>query len=162
MQSGPSLLVWLETTPPAAAMRQWLWLYPTVEIVHICGLAVLVGGAALFDLRLLGVARGLPVTWVSRLLLGAARWSLFLVVPSGLLMFAAHASEIWGKPVFRMKLTLIALAGLNAAAFHRFTMPKAPAWDVGVATPAAARMAGLLSLILWSGVISCGRLLAYL
>ncbi|HEY8369336.1 MAG TPA: DUF6644 family protein [Thermodesulfobacteriota bacterium] len=159
---GPALLVWLETTAVAAAMRQWLWLYPTVEVVHILGLAALVGGAVLFDLRLLGVARALPVTRLARLLLGAARWSLVLIVPSGLLMFAAHATEMWDNPAFRAKLVLIAAAGANAWAFHRFTMPGAAAWDAGAPTPPAARAAGLASLVLWIGVVTCGRLLAYL
>ena len=55
--TGPAWLVLLETTGLAVAMRQWLWLYPIVEILHIIGLAVFVGAAALFDLRLLGVSR---------------------------------------------------------------------------------------------------------
>lgn len=159
---GPAVLVFLETTALAAAMRQWLWLYPAVEVVHILGLATLVGGAALFDLRLLGVARSLPVSRLARLLLGAAQWSLVLVVPSGLLMFTAHATEMWDNPAFRLKLGLIALAGANAAAFRRFTMGEAPAWDVGAPTPRAARAAGLVSLAAWAGVVTCGRLLAYL
>jgi hypothetical protein len=51
--SGPAWLVWLETTQLAVAMRQWLWLYPIVEIVHILGFVLLVGAAFMFDLRLL-------------------------------------------------------------------------------------------------------------
>jgi hypothetical protein len=42
---GPAWLVWLETSRLAAEMRQSLWLYPIVEIVHILGLAILVGWA---------------------------------------------------------------------------------------------------------------------
>ncbi|MBP2671750.1 MAG: hypothetical protein H6Q85_1816, partial [candidate division NC10 bacterium] len=45
--AGPAWLIWLETTAVATAMRQWLWLYPVVEIVHILGFVVLVGAAAL-------------------------------------------------------------------------------------------------------------------
>ena len=52
---GPAWLVWLETSALAEAMRQWTWLYPGVEIVHIVGFVVLVGAAIMFDLRLLGV-----------------------------------------------------------------------------------------------------------
>ena len=89
--SGPAWLVWLETTRAAAAMREWLWLYPAVEIVHILGFVLLVGAAFLFDLRLLGLARHLPVSGMAGHLLRWARRSLLLVVPSGLLMFAAHA-----------------------------------------------------------------------
>jgi hypothetical protein len=90
--TGPAWLVWLEATGLAVAMRQWLWLYPIVEILHIISLAVFVGAAALFDLRLLGVSRTLPVTALASHLLPWARASLLLIVPSGLMMFTAHGS----------------------------------------------------------------------
>jgi len=57
---GPAWLVWLETSALAMAMRQWTWLYPSVEIVHILGFVVLVGAAFMFDLRLLGVSPATP------------------------------------------------------------------------------------------------------
>ncbi|HEX7044023.1 MAG TPA: hypothetical protein VF203_05355 [Burkholderiales bacterium] len=57
---GPALLVWLETSGFAQAMRQWLWLYPIVEIVHIGGIVLLVGSAAMFDMRLLGLGPRSP------------------------------------------------------------------------------------------------------
>lgn len=160
--TGPAWLVWLETSALAAAMRQWLWLYPAVEIVHILGFVVLVGAAVFFDLRLLGVSRGLPVRALERHLLRAARASLLLVLPSGLLMFAAHATEMAANPAFRLKLALLVLAALNAAVFHRAPFRSVSAWDRGAPAPAAARTAALLSLVLWVGVIACGRLLAYL
>ena len=78
---GPAWLVWLETSAVAVAMRQWLWLYPIIEIVHIVGFVVLVGAAVLFDLRLLGVSRHLSVTSMAWYLLPWAWASLVLVVP---------------------------------------------------------------------------------
>ena len=115
---GPAWLVWLETTRlaaletsgPAVAMRQWLWLYPIVEVVHIVGFVVLVGAAFMFDARLLGRSRALPVSALERHLLPWARWSLLLVVPSGALMFAAHATEMVENPAFRLKLVFVAAA----------------------------------------------------
>jgi hypothetical protein len=160
--SGPAWLVWLETTRPAAAMREWLWLYPAVEIVHILGFVVLVGAAFMFDLRLLGGGRALPVRAMAGHLLRWSRWSLVLIVPSGALMFTAHATEMAENPAFRVKLALIALAFLNAAVFHRVPFRSVADWDTEIPAPVAARLAGVLSLSLWTGVIACGRLLAYL
>jgi hypothetical protein len=160
--TGPAWLVWLETTGFAAAMRQWLWLYPIVEIVHIVGFVVLVGAAVMFDLRLLGVGRGLPVSAMAEHLLRWSRWSLVLVLPSGAAMFMAHATEIAANPAFQLKLALIAAAFLNAGIFHRFPFRAVGDWDTEIAAPPAARVAGALSLALWTGVIACGRLLAYL
>ncbi len=159
---GPAWLVWLETTAVAVAMRRSLWLYPAVEIAHILGFVLLVGSAAMFDLRLLGLSRRIPVADLERHLLPWARASLLLVVPSGLLMFSAHATEMAANPAFRLKLALIAAAGLNAALFHRWPFRSVEAWNKDARTPPGARAAAVLSLVLWTGVIACGRLLAYL
>jgi hypothetical protein len=160
--TGQAWLVWLETSGLAAAMREWLWLYPIIEILHIAGLAVLVGAAVLFDLRLLGLSRSIPVTVLASHLLPWARRSLFLIVPTGLMMFAAHATEMASNPAFQLKLTLLIAAGINAAAFHAGVFRTVAAWDVETSAPTAAQASGILSLCLWAGVITCGRLLAYL
>ncbi|MGH7278985.1 MAG: DUF6644 family protein, partial [Candidatus Rokuibacteriota bacterium] len=139
-----------------------LWLYPIVEIVHIVGFTVLVGAAVSFDLRLLGISRSLPVAGLERHLLPWARRALVLVVPSGVMMFMAHATEFLDNPAFLLKMLFLAAAGLNAGLFHRFTFRSVPLWDSETAAPAAAKLAAVASLGLWIGVISCGRLLAYL
>ena len=158
---GPAWLVWLEGSAVAVAMRQWLWLYPTVEIVHILGFVILVGAAAMFDFRLLGLSRRLPVADMAQHLLRWARLSLLIVVPSGALMFMAHATEMAENPAFRLKLLLIAAAALNAAAFHRGPFKSVRRWNQHAAIPLGAKVAAVLSLALWAGVIACGRLLAY-
>jgi hypothetical protein len=159
--TGPAWAVWLETSRIAVAMRQWLWLYPAVEIAHIVGFVVLVGAAIMFDLRLLGLSRALPVSAMADHLLRWARWALLLVVPSGTLMFVAHATEMAANPAFRVKLLLVAAAFLNAGLFHRWPFRAVDDWDTEIPAPPAARVAGALSVTLWLGVIACGRLLAY-
>ena len=159
--TGAAWLVWLETTGVADAMRKWLWLYPIVEIVHIVGFIVLVGAAFMFDLRLLGLGRAMPVSALADHLLRWARWALVLVVPTGTLMFVAHATEMSSNPAFRLKLLLIAAAFLNAGIFHRWPFRAVGDWDTEIAAPRQARLAGALSLALWTGVVACGRLLAY-
>jgi hypothetical protein len=159
---GTGWLAWMEETSLAVAMRQWLWLYPIVEVVHIVGFVILVGAAVMFDLRLLGLSRSLPVTAMARHHLRWARFAVLLVVPSGLLMFAAHATEMSANPAFRLKLGLIAVAATNAAVFHRGIFRSVGGWDREVRVPGPARLAALLSLLCWTGVIACGRMLAYL
>jgi hypothetical protein len=159
--SGPAWAVWLETSAPAVAMRQWLWLYPAIEITHIVGFVVLVGSAFMFDLRLLGLSRALPVSAMATHLLRWARLALLLVVPSGALMFMAHATEFSTNPAFRLKLVLIGLAFLNAGIFHRWPFRAVGDWDTDIPAPWPAKLAGGLSLTLWAAVIACGRLLAY-
>jgi hypothetical protein len=150
---------WLAATPPAAAMRDYAWLYPAVEILHIAGFAVLVGAVAMFDLRVLGLGRELPVRALARHLLPWSAGSMLVVAPSGLLLFAAEAPDLAGNRVFLLKLALIGAAGLNALAFHAGPYRAAERWQ-GRA-PSAARLHAALSLLLWLAVIACGRLLAY-
>jgi hypothetical protein len=88
--------------------------------------------------------------------------SFAVILASGLMMFTAHATEMAANPAFRLKLILIAAALVNAAAFHHWPFRSAARWDTGAATPAAGKLAALLSLVLWTGTITCGRLLAYL
>jgi len=152
---------WLEATAAATAMRQSLWLYPIVEILHILGFVILIGSAAMFDLRLLGLSRQMPVTDMEHHLLPWARASVLLIVPTGGLMFIAHATEFAGNPAFRLKLLLLVLATLNAALFHLGPFRRVAGWDRGARAPLEARLAAGLSLSLWTGVIACGRLLAY-
>ena len=156
-----SWLIWLEESAPAVAVRGSMWGYPIIETVHILGFVVLVGAAFMFDLRLLGVSRSLPVTRMARHLLPWSRAGVLVVLPSGLLLFIASATEVAASPVFRLKLVLIAAAVTNAAVFHLATFSSVGAWDRDAPTPAAARLAAMLSLALWTGVITCGRMIAY-
>jgi len=157
-----SPLAAIEALPVAQAMRQWLWLYPSVEIVHILGFVLLAGSIAMFDLRVLGLSRAIPVPALARHLLPWTLGSLVLVVPTGLLMFAAHASDLIGNRAFVLKMALLVLAGCNALAFHLGPYRSVSRWATGVAAPGTARACAAASLAIWASVIGCGRLLAYL
>jgi len=158
----PTALGWVEQTALATAMRQELWLYPAVEILHIWGFVVLVGSIAMLDLRLLGLSPRVSVRQLSRHLLPWTWGALLAIVPTGILMFMAHADEFITNSAFVTKLALIFAAGINAAVFYLGPFRSMIAWDGGVSTPAAAKLHAALSLLIWMGVIACGRLLAYL
>ena len=162
MAVAADAFAWLAATPLSVTMRTASWLYPVVEIVHIAGFSVLVGSVVLFDLRVLGFARDLPVAALGDHLLRWALASLLLVVPAGLLLFSAHPVELANNPAFILKLVLIVIAGLNALAFHLLPYRSVASWDRDGPAPPLARFGAVLSILLWLGVISCGRLLAYL
>ena len=151
----------IEASALGQAMRQWLWLYPSVEIVHLTGIALLLGSIAILDLRLLGLSRSLPVRRLAAHILPWSFASFALIVPSGLAMFVAHAGDLIANPVFAVKMCLILLAGANAGILHAGVFRSAGQWDVDVMPPLAARAAAAASLLLWISVIACGRLLAY-
>jgi len=155
----------LEASGVGQAMRQWLWLYPSVETVHIVGIGLLFGSIAVLDLRLLGFSRSLSVKKLASHVLPWTLGSFLLIIPSGFLMFTAHATEFIDSEVFILKMGLIMAAGVNAGLFHTITFRTADVWDSEemrkLPPPPSARLAGALSLLLWIAVIACGRLLAY-
>jgi hypothetical protein len=155
----------LEASGLGRAMREWLWLYPSVEIVHIVGIGLLFGSIAVLDLRLLGFSRSIPVRRLARHVLPWTAGSFLLIVPSGLMMFTAHASDFVSSAVFVIKMGLILAAGLNAALFHSMVLRTADVWDADemrhLPPPPSARVSAAASLLLWVAVIACGRLLAY-
>jgi hypothetical protein len=163
--SGGGPLGALEASGLGQAMRQWLWLYPSVEVVHIVGIGLLFGSIAVLDLRLLGFSRSISVRRLASHVLPWTAGSFLLIIPSGLLMFTAHATEFVQSEVFVLKMLLILAAGVNAALFHTITFRTADVWDTEemrkLAPPPSARAAGTISLLLWISVIACGRLLAY-
>jgi hypothetical protein len=161
MTEPAGFLGWLQATPLSLAMRSSLWLYPIVEIVHIIGFVTLVGTVAMFDLRVLGFSRSLPVQALGRHLLRWAVASLILIVPAGLMMFSAHPQDFVENRIFQIKLTLIAAAGINAILFHLGVYRSVAQWNEGVRAPALAKGQAIVSLAIWIAVISCGRLLAY-
>lgn len=152
----------IEGSALGVAMRESLWLYPIVEIVHLAGIGLLFGSIVVLDLRLLGLTRDVPVRRLAAHVLPWTAASFLLIVPSGLAMFIAHASEFIASPLFALKMGLIFAAGVNAAVFHAGAMRGAVHWDVDRTPPRAARVAGATSLLLWLSVIACGRLLAYI
>ena len=162
MTSAEAPLDAIERSALALAMRQDLWLYPVVEILHIAGFVVLVGSIATLDLRLLGLSPAIAVRQLARHVLPWTAGALLVIVPTGLMMFIAHAGDLISNRAFQVKLVLLMAAGTNAALFHMGVFRAVDTWDRGTGTPAAAKFHAAASLLIWFGVISCGRLLAYL
>lgn len=77
------------------------------------------------------------------------------------MMFSAHPHDFAGNKVFVLKLCLIAAAGINALLFHVGTYRSVEQWNTGHKAPSLARIQALASMMLWTSVILCGRLLAY-
>ena len=153
-------LNWLESSSWAVNIRQSFWLYPALEIVHIVGIVILVGAALMFDLRLLGFSRNLPVVFLARHLLPWSRRGLWLIVPSGILLFITNAQTLGADPTFHLKMGLLILAALNVLVFHRFIFRSHSDSEVPNNLP-YTKISAIISIIVWVAIIACGRLLAY-
>lgn len=135
---------WITTNPVV---------YPALEVVHITGIALLVGNLVLVELRVWGLGRTLPLPALARLGLTVSVIGFGLAASSGLLMFASQAAELMTNRAFVIKMGLLTLAGTNAGLFH--------ARDGLTRLDTLARLQTALSLGLWLGVIICGRWIAY-
>lgn len=136
----------------------WKWGWPINEILHFTGLCLLFGTVALFDLRMLGVARGISLAALHRLIrfgiLGFA-----ISITTGFMFFVTMPDQYLYNPAFQLKLTAMGLAGLNMVLFY-LTAARA-VWTTGddALPPLPARACGAISLACWLVVIACGRVI---
>jgi len=155
-------LLWLENSLWATSIKKSLWLYPFIEIIHIIGILFVAGAAILFDFRLLGLSKRGTVVDAAKNLLPWSLRGLILVIPSGILLFSTNAQTLAHDPTFQIKLTLLALAGVNALVFRSLVYKD---WlksnNEPKKIPAIAKLNGIVSMLLWISIIACGRLLAY-
>jgi hypothetical protein len=143
-------------------MRSSLKAMPVVEAIHVLAATTVFGTVLIVDLRLLGIPDcRRPVTRVSQELLRLT-WIAFAVATvTGALMFAANAQTYFINTAFRLKLLAILAAGINMLIFETLTRRDVAAWDMGVPPPRAARLAGLLSILLWTAVIVLARWIGF-
>lgn len=154
---------WLEQTSAGAAVRQSLWLFPAIETMHLLGMATVLASIAVFDLRLMGLAmRGERLSAVARRVHPWTWAGLAVQVVTGGLLFSSEAVHMYSNPAFRVKMLLIVLAGVHALAFH-FTAYRnvANRIDNTVSSP-GAKTAGVISLLLWIGVVAAGRWIGFI
>lgn len=136
------------------AIAEHPWAYPALEVVHIVGIALLVGNLVLLELRIWGRAPALPLRPLARAALGLSLAGFGLIGASGLTMFAADPAGLLANRAFVVKMGLVATAGLNAAWFHaRGGLQR---------VDGLAKAQTVLSLGLWLTVIILGRWIAYL
>ena len=157
-----SIFQWLEGTPGSVFIRESTMFYPLVETTHVLTLTLFLGLIAMLDLRLVGVGlRGVPVSEVAGRLLPWALFGFVVMAISGSLLFYSGPVKAAANIFFRVKVVLIGLTGLNAVLFHFTIYRRVATWDNDPAPPPKARLAGILSRVLWSGVVICGRMQAY-
>ena len=173
--------VWLAHTlkhiNPVDGFMNSRWGWPTAESVHFLGLSLLVGTIGLFDLRLLGVGKRIPIAALHRLI----PWGLLgygINVVSGAAFLMTEPNQYIYNPAFQFKLLFMAIAGFNATAFYvtvrkiywrlfvagafyLIAYRRATAPGASADAPRSAKVIATISLCMWIGVIVCGRLLTF-
>lgn len=154
------MIAWLENSWLVQSMQLLSWAFPFCEAIHFVGLCLLMGSIAMIDLRLLGFARGMPVTVVHQLLPWA--WIGFTInLVTGTYFFLMQPSFYYTNTAFRIKLILMLLAGANALWFELSANRQMDSWPEGADIPGQVKVMASMSLVLWVAVICFGRFIMY-
>jgi hypothetical protein len=157
-----SFFEWMAQTRASVAMAESVWAFPIVESVHVLSLCLFLGMAVILDLRLLSlVMRDVPVSEVATRLLPWTTAGFVVMVISGVLTFFNAPVRYYENIFFRIKVVALLLAGVNVWVFHSGIWLKVSDWERDAVAPFRARLAGILSLVLWAGIVVAGRMIAY-
>lgn len=155
-----SVVAYLYRTAPGEFMRESRWAWPIFESLHFIGMSLLIGTVGVFDLRLLGFARRVPLAALHRLIpVGITGFTLNAI--TGACFICATPDQYIFNMAFRVKATLIIVAGLNVLFFYSRVFRKLESLPQQAPPPIGARIAGGISLCAWIGVMSAGRLLTF-
>lgn len=157
------LAAWIQSWPVSEWIAIESWPFPTFEALHVIGVALVFGTIAFVDLRLLGIAsKSRRFTAIAKETLRWTWLGFALAVATGLLMFMSNATSYIENTFFLWKMALLVCAGINMAVFELVTFRSVAQWDADVAAiPPAAKIAGLLSIAFWFGVIATGRWIGF-
>ena len=152
----------LEESGLATRIRDSLWLFPLIESAHVVGLSLVFGTIAIIDLRLLGLAS--TQRSFQRMASDILKWTwaaFALTALTGTLMFTTNARVYYHNVFFRTKMLMLVLAGINILVFELTAGRTIHRWDKAPSAPPAGKAVAVLSLALWIGIISMGRLIGF-
>jgi hypothetical protein len=156
------LCQWLQNTAWGTAIRESTWVFPIIEGTHVLALALSVGTLVVVDLRLAGcIMRREPVSEVSGQLMPWSVAGFAIMLITGSLLFWSQPLKAYGSIFFRIKIALLFLAMVNALVFELTLRRTIATWDRAETPPLHARIAAILGIVLWAGVIAAGRTMAY-
>ena len=152
--------IWARGTEWGAFARSSQWVWGSLESAHFIGLSLLIGMVGLFDLRLIGVAKTIPVAALHRLIpLGILGYFINLI--SGSLFLFAYPDQYLYNRAFQFKIGFMTLAAANILLFYSTAFSEAKAIGAGMDAPTRLKWIGGASLALWIAVLTCGRLLTF-
>jgi hypothetical protein len=154
-------VAWLAMTSISRAMRDVRWLWPACETVHFIGLSLLIGGAGILDLRLMGVMRRVPFRAV-RAFMPFATLGFAMNLITGTAFFVMRPAQYAFNGTWYAKLLFITVAGLNALLYETTLARRALSLGPDEDTPISFKIVAAVSLISWFAVLYCGRMLPYL
>jgi len=157
-----SIFQWLQSTDIMTFIRESGLTYPVIMSTHLTCIAVFGGMIVITDLRLLGWAfQNRPIADIVNGLRWWKRLGFVIMVTMGFLLFGSKAADYDPNPYFWIKMSFLLLVGIHALIFRPSVYNHPEQLDASPMIPTRAKVAGALSLILWTGVLCNGRLIGY-
>lgn len=156
-----SFAIWLKGTSVSELIRFYPWLWPTCETIHFVGLALVIGIAGLFDLRLMGFMRKISVSALK----GLMPWAIAgfaMNFATGVVFFVGAPDQYVNNPAWWAKLFCLVVAGLNAMVFETTLGARVLTMGPGESTPMSFKIVGGVSILAWFGVLVWGRMLPFI
>jgi hypothetical protein len=155
-----ALADWIYDTPLSWFITTYGWLWPINESLHFCALTVMAGTVGLFDLRVLGLVKGIAPSTLHATL----RWAVgaFAVsVVTGVQFIFGAPEQYFFNDAFRLKVVFLILMGSNAAFFYWREFPGLPALGPHDDAPRSMKVVAGASLVFLVGVMLCGRMITF-
>jgi uncharacterized membrane protein SirB2 len=150
---------WLSNTNFSMTIQTVAWIIPAVQTVHILCVSIVMSSMAMLDLRLVGVAgRSQPISRMVQRFVPWVWWTLPVLALSGSILIIGEPTRELLNPYFRTKMVLLAIVILITLTVQLRNRSNAQFWET---RRVPAILLGAVSLLLWVGIITCGRWIAY-
>ena len=156
-----AIVAYLKSTSLSQAMSMSPVLWPVCETLHFVGLALLIGGAGLIDLRLMGFFKSVPVSGIMQVRAWAALGLLINIV-TGTLFFIGAPQQYIHNSAWYFKLLFLAVAMINLIVFETTQKKRMLSIGSGENTPTSFKVAGAVSMGSWFLVLYFGRMLPFI
>ena len=151
---------WIVSTRLSWFVTEYRWVWPMAESVHFCGLTLLAGTVGLFDLRVLGLAKGIaPATLHATLRWGVVGFAASVI--TGVMFISATPDQYFYNDAFKVKVVCLILLGINVGAFYTLEARGVLALGPGGNAPARAKAMAAVSLTLLVAIMCAGRMLTF-
>jgi len=170
------LFEWISGLQSSISLREAFNVYPWLLTAHVVSTSLFAGLIIMMDLRLGGIGNlSTPFAQTQKKLFPWQMFTMGLSTLTGGLLFYGDPMRFYPNFYFWLKMLLMVIAGVNALVFHMTVYERAlkrietklaearswVSWDFSGVVPFEARVAGLLSLVLWASIIITGRMIAY-
>ena len=153
---------WLSLTPFSTTLQTVEWIIPMVQSIHILAIAVVMSSVIMVDLRLMGLmGHTQSITGLTRRFLPWVWWSLLVLLLTGALLIIAEPRRDLLNPVFQAKMALLIVAIVLTAFFQETVRRNMEIWDLSPEKRSGAWVTAVLSLLVWTAIVGCGRWIAY-